>query len=65
MPKWFWQTPHEANGHAVPAPAPEPSPLPPALSPAPSSPPALKTWKLSRAQQIRVCEWLGQHYNTE
>ena len=59
MPKWFWKTPHASNGQVVP----EPSPLPPAVSSAPSSPPALKTWKLSRAQQIRVCEWLGQHYN--
>ena len=63
-----WWSKAKTNGHAPapepPVPAPEPSPLPPVVSPAPSSPPALKTWKLSRAQQQRVCEWLGQHYDS-
>ena len=59
MPTWFWKKPPQSA--TVP---PEASPLVPAPGAKPVTSTELATHKLSRTQQFRVCELLGQHYDT-
>ena len=68
-----WWPKAKTNGHSVPvaeapvpvAPSTLPSVVPPVVSMLPvSDPHSGATRKLSRAQQFRVCELLGQHYTT-